>query len=114
MRVQACDADDGVADGVTLLQVRNGLEEGTYTLRETFTPRTEGWRPRIRSWISEQVDSRSAPRELDQGPMRSPLERATEVPPTQVPPTEIPPTKADPIPPTRIPRPRFAHGGPSY
>ena len=37
--------------------------------------RTEGWRLRIRSWISDQVDSRSAPRELDQGPMRSPLKR---------------------------------------
>ena len=35
---QACDADDGQADGVVRLRVPDGLAQGRYTLRETRTP----------------------------------------------------------------------------
>jgi hypothetical protein len=33
---QACDADDGAADGTTTIAFPNGVAEGTYTLRETL------------------------------------------------------------------------------
>ncbi|MDF3040172.1 MAG: LPXTG-motif cell wall anchor domain protein, partial [Thermomicrobiales bacterium] len=38
LRTQACDGDDGQADGFVELRVPNGLEDANYTLRETFTP----------------------------------------------------------------------------
>ena len=37
MRAQVCDADDGLPDGMVRLRVPNGLDDGTYTLRETLT-----------------------------------------------------------------------------
>src|SRR5215211_348225 len=43
LRTQGCDADDGQLDGLLRLRVPNGLEDGNYTLRETFT--AEGGRP---------------------------------------------------------------------
>jgi hypothetical protein len=36
LRAQACDADDGQADGLIALRVPNGLEDGAYILRETL------------------------------------------------------------------------------
>ena len=38
LQTQACDADDGQVDGLLRLRVPNGLDDGNYTLRETFTP----------------------------------------------------------------------------
>src|SRR5215213_704163 len=38
LRTQGCDADDGQLDGLLQLRVPNGLDDGNYTLRETFTP----------------------------------------------------------------------------
>jgi len=35
---QTCDADDGVADGLTTIAFPNGLQAGSYTLRETLAP----------------------------------------------------------------------------
>ncbi|MEA2511232.1 MAG: hypothetical protein QOJ59_719, partial [Thermomicrobiales bacterium] len=35
---QACDADDGTADGITTIDFPNGIREGAYTLKETLTP----------------------------------------------------------------------------
>ena len=43
LRTQGCDADDGQLDGLLRLRVPNGLDDGNYTLRETFTP--EGGTP---------------------------------------------------------------------
>src|SRR5215204_6412467 len=43
LRTQGCDADDGQLDGQLLLRAPNGLDDGNYTLRETFTP--EGGTP---------------------------------------------------------------------
>ncbi|MCC7023165.1 MAG: hypothetical protein IT338_10065, partial [Thermomicrobiales bacterium] len=37
LMAQACDADDGQADGVVNLRVPDGLDDGDYTLRETAT-----------------------------------------------------------------------------
>ncbi|HLL49230.1 MAG TPA: hypothetical protein VK356_01060, partial [Thermomicrobiales bacterium] len=38
LQTQGCDADDGQVDGLLRLRVPNGLDDGNYTLRETFTP----------------------------------------------------------------------------
>ncbi|MEA2594124.1 MAG: hypothetical protein QOF01_593 [Thermomicrobiales bacterium] len=35
---QACDADDGTADGITTIDFPNGIREAAYTLKETLTP----------------------------------------------------------------------------
>src|SRR5215216_5024246 len=43
LQTQGCDADDGQLDGLLRLRVPNGLDDGTYTLRETFT--AEGGTP---------------------------------------------------------------------
>src|SRR5215211_4470863 len=43
LRTQGCDADDGQLDGQLRLRAPNGLDDGNYTLRETFTP--EGGTP---------------------------------------------------------------------
>src|SRR5215217_7177448 len=43
LRTQSCDSDDGQLDGLLRLRVPNGLDDGTYTLRETFT--AEGGTP---------------------------------------------------------------------
>src|SRR3954452_15610014 len=43
LRTQGCDADDGQLDGLLQLRVPNGLDDGNYSLRETFTP--EGGTP---------------------------------------------------------------------
>ena len=43
LRTQGCDADDGQLDGLLRLRVPNGLDDGNYTLRETFT--AEGGTP---------------------------------------------------------------------
>ena len=43
LQTQGCDADDGQLDGLLQLRVPNGLDDGNYTLRETFTP--EGGTP---------------------------------------------------------------------
>jgi uncharacterized surface anchored protein len=43
LRTQGCDVDDGQLDGLLRLRVPNGLDDGNYTLRETFTP--EGGTP---------------------------------------------------------------------
>src|SRR5262249_21281995 len=37
LRAQACDGDVGQGDGIVNLRVPDGLEDGNYTLRETFT-----------------------------------------------------------------------------
>src|SRR4051812_45171608 len=37
LRAQACDADDGLPDGAVRLRVPDGLDDGSYTLRETLT-----------------------------------------------------------------------------
>src|SRR5918997_1021345 len=37
LRTQGCDGDDGQLDGLLRLRVPNGLDDGSYTLRETFT-----------------------------------------------------------------------------
>ncbi len=37
LEAQACDADDGLPDGIVRLRVPDGLDDGTYTLRETLT-----------------------------------------------------------------------------
>ena len=37
LRAQACDEDDGQADGVVSLRVPDGLDDGAYSLVETFT-----------------------------------------------------------------------------
>src|SRR6185312_15661370 len=37
LRSQACDGDDDATDGSTRLRVPDGLEDGNYILRETFT-----------------------------------------------------------------------------
>jgi uncharacterized surface anchored protein len=37
LRTQACDQDDGQADGTVSLRVPNGLDDGNYSLLETFT-----------------------------------------------------------------------------
>src|SRR5918998_1449913 len=37
LRTQGCDADDGQLDGLLRLRVPNGLDDGSYALRETFT-----------------------------------------------------------------------------
>src|SRR4051812_8178611 len=37
LQAQACDADDTLPDGTVRLRVPNGLDDGTYTLRETLT-----------------------------------------------------------------------------
>ena len=36
LRTQGCDADDGQLDGLLRLRVPNGVDDGSYTLRETF------------------------------------------------------------------------------
>src|SRR5215207_9315846 len=43
LRTQGCDADDGQLDGLLRLRVPNGLDDGSYTLQETFT--AEGGTP---------------------------------------------------------------------
>ncbi|MCC2627461.1 MAG: hypothetical protein K0S14_1111, partial [Thermomicrobiales bacterium] len=43
LRTQGCDSDDGQLDGLLQLRVPNGLDDGNYTLRETFT--AEGGTP---------------------------------------------------------------------
>src|SRR5918997_393409 len=43
LRTQGCDGDDGQPDGLVQLRVPNGLDDGNYTLRETFT--VEGGTP---------------------------------------------------------------------
>ena len=43
LRTQGCDGDDGQLDGLLRLRVPNGLDDGNYTLRETFT--AEGGTP---------------------------------------------------------------------
>jgi uncharacterized surface anchored protein len=37
LQAQACDEDDGQADGIVSLRVPNGLDDGSYSLFETFT-----------------------------------------------------------------------------
>jgi uncharacterized surface anchored protein len=37
LEAQACDADDSLPDGIVRLRVPDGLDDGTYTLRETLT-----------------------------------------------------------------------------
>src|SRR5215213_10248803 len=43
LRTQGCDGDDGQLDGLLRLRVPNGLDDGNYTLQETFT--AEGGTP---------------------------------------------------------------------
>src|SRR5215217_7127863 len=38
LRTQGCDGDDGQLDGLLRLRVPNGLDDGNYTVRETFAP----------------------------------------------------------------------------
>src|SRR5215213_3912620 len=83
LRTQGCDADDGQLDGQLRLRVPNGLDDGNYTLRETFTP--EGGTPAEDQQIElgagrfEAVASTSA----DQSPLEE-SEPGTEEPSVQL------------------------------
>src|SRR5215218_6548741 len=87
LRTQGCDGDDGQLDGLLRLRVPNGLDDGNYTLRETFTAEgetpAEDQRLELGAGRFEAVASTS-----DQSPSAEPAE-STEEPQDQ--PDEIAP-----------------------
>src|SRR5215211_2458682 len=84
LRTQGCDADDGQLDGLLRLRVPNGLDDGNYTLHETFT--AEGGTPAEDQRIElgpgrfEAVASTGAeqppPDELEPGAEETPVQPA--------------------------------------
>jgi uncharacterized surface anchored protein len=87
LRTQGCDGDDGQLDGLLRLRVPNGLDDGNYTLRETFTAEgetpAEDQRIELGAGRFEAVASTS-----DQSPSEEPAQ-STEEPQDQ--PDEIAP-----------------------
>jgi hypothetical protein len=84
LRTQGCDADDGQLDGLLRLRVPNGLDNGNYTLRETFT--AEGGAPaedqrielgagRFEAFASTSVEQ-PPPDELEPGAEETPVQPA--------------------------------------
>src|SRR5215217_3028045 len=77
LRTQGCDGDDGQLDGLLRLRVPNGLEDGSYTLQETFTAEggtpAEDQRLELGAGRFEAVASTS-----DQSPSAEPAERTEE------------------------------------
>src|SRR5215208_3105906 len=82
LQTQGCDADDGQLDGQLRLRGPNGLDDGNYTLRETFTPEggtpAEDQRIELGAGRFEAVASTSA----DQSPLEE-SEPGTEEPSVQ-------------------------------
>src|SRR5215212_3157625 len=86
LRTQGCDADDGQLDGLLRLRVPNGLDDGNYTVHETFTP--EGGTPaedqRVElgagrfEVIASTSDSRTSPEETGPSAEESPQQPVTE------------------------------------
>src|SRR5829696_2720714 len=77
LRTQGCDGDDGQLDGLLRLRVPNGLEDGSYTLQETFTAEggtpAEDQRLELGAGRFEAVASTS-----DQSPSAEPAESTEE------------------------------------
>src|SRR5215213_3342549 len=88
LRTQGCDADDGQLDGLLRLRVPNGLDNGNYTLRETFTAEdgapAEDQRIELGAGRFEAFASTSAeqppPDELEPGAEETPVQPADSEP----------------------------------